>query len=159
MAKTLYDYWFVQFDFPDANGNPYKSSGGKMIYDEKLKREVPESWEIDKLSDWIKNDKSGDRGKELEQGNYTQKVSCIRGADLNGLNGKGKIKSPTRYILEKNIHKLLEINDLIIEMSGGSPTQSTGRLAFITKETLARFNNPIICSNFCKAVTLKNPKS
>ena len=46
MAKQLYDYWFVQFDFPDENGKPYKSSGGKMVYDEKLKREIPEGWEV-----------------------------------------------------------------------------------------------------------------
>jgi type I restriction enzyme S subunit len=58
-------------------------------------------------------------------------------------------------VLEKNSHKLLEIGDFIIEISGGSPTQSTGRIAFITKETLERFKNPLICSNFCKAVTLK----
>lgn len=45
MAKTIYDYWFVQFDFPDANGKPYKSSGGKMVWNEQLKREVPEGWE------------------------------------------------------------------------------------------------------------------
>lgn len=44
MAKTLYDYWFVQFDFPDAEGKPYKSSGGKMVYNEVLKREIPEGW-------------------------------------------------------------------------------------------------------------------
>lgn len=44
MAKTLYDYWFVQFDFPDANGKPYKSSGGKMIYNATLKREIPAGW-------------------------------------------------------------------------------------------------------------------
>ncbi|MBE8723401.1 restriction endonuclease subunit S [Flavobacterium hungaricum] len=44
MAKTLYDYWFVQFDFPDVNGNPYKSSGGKMVYNAELKREIPEGW-------------------------------------------------------------------------------------------------------------------
>ncbi|WP_313297752.1 restriction endonuclease subunit S [Diaphorobacter sp.] len=44
MAKTLYDYWFVQFDFPDANGKPYKTSGGKMVYNPTLKREVPEGW-------------------------------------------------------------------------------------------------------------------
>ena len=42
MAKTLYDYWFVQFDFPDANGKPYKTSGGKMVYNTTLKREIPE---------------------------------------------------------------------------------------------------------------------
>ncbi|MCG8795911.1 restriction endonuclease subunit S [Tenacibaculum finnmarkense] len=45
MVKTLYDYWFVQFDFPDKNGNPYKSSEGKMIFNEDLKREIPEGWE------------------------------------------------------------------------------------------------------------------
>jgi type I restriction enzyme S subunit len=44
MAKTIYDYWFVQFDFPDKNGKPYKSSGGKMVLNEELKREVPEGW-------------------------------------------------------------------------------------------------------------------
>ena len=44
IAKQLYDYWFVQFDFPDENGKPYKSSGGKMIWNEKLKREIPERW-------------------------------------------------------------------------------------------------------------------
>ncbi|WP_234369076.1 restriction endonuclease subunit S [Brumimicrobium mesophilum] len=164
MAKTLYDYWFVQFDFPfdfaqgipDVNGKPYKSSGGKMVYNEELKREVPAGWEVNSFSDWIKNDKSGDWGKETKQGNYVNKVSCIRGADLNGLNGNGEVKSPTRFILEKNNHKLLEVGDFIIEISGGSPTQSTGRMAFIIEETLDRFENPLICSNFCKAVTLKD---
>jgi len=50
MAKTLYDYWFVQFDFPDANGKPYKSSGGKMDYNATLKREIPAGWEDKQLS-------------------------------------------------------------------------------------------------------------
>ena len=49
MAKTLYDYWFVQFDFPDANGKPYKSSGGDMVFDETLKREIPKGWEVKSL--------------------------------------------------------------------------------------------------------------
>lgn len=49
MAKRLYDYWFVQFDFPNAEGKPYKSSGGKMVYNATLKREIPEGWEVDKL--------------------------------------------------------------------------------------------------------------
>ena len=49
MAKTLYDYWFVQFDFPDASGKPYKSSGGKMVYNAKVKREIPEGWQDKQL--------------------------------------------------------------------------------------------------------------
>lgn len=156
MAKTLYDYWFVQFDFPNAEGKPYKSSGGKMVYNETLKREIPEGWEVKNLLSFINSDKSGDWGKEEEQGNYIVKVECIRGADINGINGKGDVKSPVRYILEKNNHKLLSENDFVVEISGGSPTQSTGRIACITKEVLQRFGNPLICSNFCKAVSLKN---
>ena len=50
MVKTLYDYWFVQFDFPDANGKPYKSSGGEMVFDETLKREIPKGWEVKNLN-------------------------------------------------------------------------------------------------------------
>ena len=51
MAKTLYDYWFVQFDFPDTNGKPYKTAGGKMVYSETLKREIPDGWEDKTLSE------------------------------------------------------------------------------------------------------------
>ena len=53
IAKQLYDYWFVQFDFPDENGKPYKSSGGKMLWNEKLKREIPEGWNDCVLGDYI----------------------------------------------------------------------------------------------------------
>ena len=53
VAKDLYDYWFVQFDFPDENGKPYKSSGGKMVWNEELKREIPEGWEVDRLGKHI----------------------------------------------------------------------------------------------------------
>ena len=53
MAKQLYDYWFVQFDFPDENGKPYKSSGGKMVWNEKLKREIPEGWNVVLLSQYL----------------------------------------------------------------------------------------------------------
>jgi type I restriction enzyme, S subunit len=51
MAKTLYDYWFVQFDFPDKKGKQYKASGGKMVWNEKLKREIPDGWDVVGLSD------------------------------------------------------------------------------------------------------------
>jgi len=68
MAKTLYNYWFVQFDFPDEIGKPYKSSGGKMVYHEVLKREIPEGWEVKKLSECIEKiiDYRGRTPKKLE---------------------------------------------------------------------------------------------
>ena len=53
MSRQLYDYWFVQFDFPGENGRPYKSSGGKMVWNEKLKREIPEEWKVVNLFDAI----------------------------------------------------------------------------------------------------------
>lgn len=54
LAKQLYDYWFVQFDFPNENGRPYKSSGGKMVWNEKLKREIPEEWDACKIKDYLR---------------------------------------------------------------------------------------------------------
>lgn len=63
MAKTLYDYWFVQFDFPDANGRPYKSSGGKMVYNSTLKRDIPEGWDGGNLGSVV----SVRRGKTITQ--------------------------------------------------------------------------------------------
>ena len=156
MAKTLYDYWFVQFDFPDENGKPYKSSGGEMVYNETLKREIPKGWEAQKISHWLQSDKSGDWGKEIQEGNYTLQVNCIRGADINAVNFQGNIEAPIRFILPKNKHKLLSPFNLVVEISGGSPTQSTGRLALISDYVLNRFDFPVICSNFCKAISLKN---
>ena len=54
LISTIYDYWFVQFDFPDENGRPYKSSGGKMVYNDQLKKEIPEGWKVIKYSDIAK---------------------------------------------------------------------------------------------------------
>ena len=52
MAKAIYDYWFLQFEFPNEEGKPYKSSGGKMVWNEELKREIPEGWKIKKIEDF-----------------------------------------------------------------------------------------------------------
>ena len=69
MAKTLYDYWFVQFDFPDQNGKPYKSSGGKMVYSPELKREIPEGWGVEKLKYFL-TIKNGKDHKHLQDGKF-----------------------------------------------------------------------------------------
>ena len=68
MAKRLYDHWFVQFDFPNENGKPYKSSGGKMVWNETLKREIPEGWEVKRLGDLIEIGNGKDHSK-LQSGN------------------------------------------------------------------------------------------
>ena len=167
MAKLLYDYWFVQFDFPMSasqaaalgkphlTGHPYRASGGKMNYNKTLKREIPEGWSDQSISCMIASDKAGDWGEETAIGNYQTEVYCLRGTDINSLNGNGTTTPPKRFILRKNEFKLLKPNDLIIEISGGSPTQSTGRASALLKPVFARFDKPLICSNFCKALSLK----
>lgn len=69
MAKRLYDYWFVQYDFPDKNGHPYKTTGGKMVWNEVLKREIPEGWEVKTIGDYLKIGNGRDHSK-LADGPY-----------------------------------------------------------------------------------------
>ena len=83
MAKTLYDYWFVQFDFPDQNGKPYKSSGGKMVYNPELKREIPEGWGIEKLGDVSQYVSEKVDSSELNIENYVGTDNMI--ADMGGI--------------------------------------------------------------------------
>lgn len=68
IAKLIYDYWFLQFDFPNEHGKPYKSSGGKMVWNEELQREIPEGWENGYIKDFIEICNGRDH-KELEDGN------------------------------------------------------------------------------------------
>ncbi|MDR2337959.1 MAG: restriction endonuclease subunit S [Deltaproteobacteria bacterium] len=156
MAQTLYNYWFVQFDFPDGSGRPYKSAGGEMIFNPTLGREIPAGWEVVKIADYVNEYKGGDWGKKEITGNYTEKVRCIRGTDFPSLVGREHVNAPARYILPNNTNKKLSDGDLIVEISGGSPIQSTGRICYINQGTLKRFNTDIITSNFCKAISLKN---
>lgn len=67
MAKLIYDYWFVQFDFPDENGKPYKSSGGKMVYNEELKREIPEGWDVNRIDEVLNTDLGGTPSTKVKE--------------------------------------------------------------------------------------------
>ncbi len=105
------------------------------------------------FNDIIQTTLSGDWGQETPKGNYISEVYCIRGADIPDIKCGDKGKLPTRYILEKNlVNKKLSENDLVVEISGGSPTQSTGRICLITKALLNRLDKDVICTNFCRAL-------
>ena len=82
MAKQLYDYWFVQFDFPDENGKPYKSSGGKMVWNEKLKREIPALWETKQIDNIAEVFNGATPSTAVEQ-NYGESVVWITPKDLS----------------------------------------------------------------------------
>ena len=112
-----------------------------------------------KMSVLVEKTIGGDWGKELLNGNYNSEVLCIRGADIPEMDSGNKGKAPNRFILEKNLKvKQLHGEEIIIEISGGSPTQATGRCTYITHELEKSFEKPIICTNFCRAIKLKENK-
>ena len=87
MAKEIYDYWFVQFDFPDAHGRPYKSSGGAMVYNPDLKREIPKGWEVRPLGD-IAEVVNGATPSTANPRNYDGDVVWITPKDLSDQRSK-----------------------------------------------------------------------
>ena len=114
-------------------------------------------WSAGTFRKLIQSTLNGDWGKEAPTGNNTEKVYCIRGADIPEVKAGNKGKMPTRYILPKNLaNKKLEAGDIVVEISGGSPTQSTGRCTAITQSLLDRYDSSMVCTNFCKAIKPKN---
>ena len=111
MANLLYDYWFVQFDFPNEEGKPYKSSGGEMVWNEKLKREIPADWEVLPLFDAV----SVQYGFPFATEQFTEKetnVPVVRIRDI--LEG-----TTSAYSLEKADEKYhLNKNDVLVGMDG-----------------------------------------
>lgn len=87
MAKRLYDYWFVQYDFPDKNGHPYKTTGGPMTYNPTLKREIPAGWEVKQICD-IAKIFNGSTPSTTEEGNYGGEIVWITPKDLSDQNCK-----------------------------------------------------------------------
>lgn len=112
-----------------------------------------QNWESSTFSELIQSILGGDWGKDEITGNFTKKVYCIRGADIPDVKMGNKGKMPTRYILPKNyIDKKLDDGDIVVEISGGSPTQSTGRCVLISQPLLDRYDSGMICTNFCRAI-------
>ena len=130
-AQAIFKEWFI--DNPENN-----------------------EWSTGTFSELIKSTLNGDWGKEAPTGNNTEKVYCIRGADIPEVKAGNKGKMPTRYILSKNFAaKQLAAGDIVVEISGGSPTQSTGRCTAITQSLLDRYDSGMVCTNFCKAIKPK----
>ncbi len=102
----------------------------------------------------------GDWGKESVEKSFSERVICIRGADIPDIASGKNGKPPIRYILLKNREsKELKDFEIIVEISGGSPTQSTGRCALITADLISEYDCPLICTNFCRALRCKDKYS
>ncbi|EEX9089049.1 hypothetical protein FRV13_03285 [Escherichia coli] len=120
MAKTLYDYWFVQFDFPDANGKPYKTSGGKMEYNATLKREIPAGWNDSILGKFIELDRGVTYSKEdVRTQDDKDTIGILRATNVTGNNVDidDLVFIPSSRV---NVNQMLNKFDILIVMSSGS---------------------------------------
>ncbi len=133
LAETLFRQWFIE--------------------------EAKEDWEEDAFTLWISETTGGDWGKETVQGEYTKEVYCIRGTDVADLQNGIPTKTPLRFVKEKKF-KTIEPKegDIIIEISGGTENQSTGRAYYINDDIRKLFNRDLVFSNFCRLIRVKDPR-
>lgn len=128
MAKTMYDYWFVQFDFPNAEGKPYRSSGGKMVWSEELKREVPEGWEVGMIGDYCPS--TGGFAFKSEwwtnEGVSVVKIKDIQENYTIDLNNLAKVDLTDKKVDEKF---KVKAGDILIAMTGAT----VGKYAIVPK--------------------------
>ena len=148
MAKTLYDYWFVQFDFPDQNGKPYKSSGGKMVYHPELKLEIPEGWGVDKIEDIAKTG-SGGTPKSTNVSYYSNgEIPWINSGELE----QTVITSTSNFITEEGLNnssaKLFPSGTILVAMYGAT----AGKVSFLTFEAST---NQAICAIMLKDIRMR----
>lgn len=120
----------------------------------------PESGTQCRLNSLVADLFAGDWGASEKTATHPEEVLCIRGADLPSLQTSGSGKMPTRFLKPTSLKRReLHVGDIVMEASGGSPTQSTGRAALITDSLLSRFDVPLSSSNFCKALRMKDSKN
>ena len=141
-AQALFKSWFV--DFEPFRDQPFVESELGMI---------PEGWRVGRYEEIIETTISGDWGKEKPEGNYIHKVACIRGCDFQDIKNGLRGNTPERYILEKNYQsKHFHHNDVLVEISGGTQTVSTGRVCLVSQLLIDKFNADIVCTNFCRVI-------
>ena len=156
MAKTLYDYWFVQFDFPVYNedgtlsgAEGYKTSGGKMVWNEELKREIPEGWEVKELNRFSNTASGGTplstNKKYYENGN----IPWINSGELNSpfiIEGK---KFITKAGIENSSAKMFEANTLLVALYGAT----AGKVSLLQIEACT---NQAVCAIIPKSKVYTN---
>ena len=164
MARALFKSWFVDFDPVRAKMEGHWRRGQSLPglpaehYDlfpdwlvDSVLGEIPEGWEVRALGTLLDDVIGGDWGKETPDVDHTEPVSIIRGTDLPALAEGGSGSVPLRFTTKKKAERrMLKDGDIIIEVSGGSPTQSTGRSLMMTRDVLRRFPGTVVCASFCR---------
>ena len=138
MAKQLYDYWFVQFDFPNEEDKPYKSSGGAMVWNEKLKREIPQGWTAAKIKDVAQTYSGGTPTSTNSEYYDGGDIPWINSGELNN----SIITSTTNYITEEGLNnssaKLYPQNTVLVALYGAT----AGKVSLLSFEACS---NQAVC--------------
>jgi type I restriction enzyme S subunit len=164
ISRAIFKSWFVDFD-PVRQ----KAAGKQPVgmdeqtaalfpdsFEDSAIGEVPKGWATCTLDDYTQLVIGGDWGESERSSEATAACLCVRGADIPSLQDGGIGKMPTRYLKPASLEKRRLLPwDLVVEISGGSPTQSTGRPVLVTDGLLARLPLPLIASNFCRILKLK----
>ncbi|HBZ4200707.1 restriction endonuclease subunit S [Klebsiella pneumoniae] len=149
MAKTLYYYWFVQFDFPDANGKPYKTSGGKMEYNATLKREIPVGWNDSILGEFIELERGVTYSKEdVKIQDNKDTIGVLRATNVTGnaVDIDDLVLIPS---CKASTSQMLRKFDVLIVMSSGSKEH-------VGKNGVYYFEKPNAFGAFCSKITPNN---
>lgn len=152
IAQALFKQWFVDFEFPDKHGKPYKSNGGKMVKSDL--GEIPKGWAAGTYNSVLKISIGGDWGEEVSADELVPTI-CLRGTDLEHLKGAGYSgRAPIRYIAKASLKKRqITDNDIVI---GGSGVGPVGKTLYFSREISGLYDLPVIYSNFCKRFSAKD---
>ena len=164
MARALFTSWFVDFEPVRAKMDGRWRRGESLpglpaehfdLFPDTLVPSqlgpIPEGWGVKAFETLLDDVIGGDWGKETPDVSHTEPVSIIRGTDLSALSNGGVGSVPLRYTTQKKAERrMLKDGDIVIEVSGGSPTQSTGRAMMITRDVLSRFPTTVVCASFCR---------
>lgn len=150
MAKQLYDYWFVQFDFPNEDGKPYKSSGGAMVWNEKLKREIPQGWSVLSVNDIAASVRGVSYAKE-DMVDSNNGVLVLRGNNIQDnhlIYDSNVAYIPSSFVSgEQRIRPL----DIIMTMSSGSKEHigKSAMFQFASEDTFGAFLTKFTAKEHC----------
>lgn len=145
-ASELYKEWFVRFRFPGYKNAKFKNS--------RIGR-IPINFDVKKQNEVINKYIGGGWGEDEQSESFSIEAAVVRGADFPEFTNGNISTCPIRYHKASNYNaRVIEPNDIILEVSGGTQEQPVGRTVIVTKDRLERFNNKLICASFCKLIKL-----
>jgi len=161
MARAIFKSWFVDFDPVHAKARGEKPAGmpdeiadlfpSEFVHSDQLNKPIPKGWDVLPFANLLKHTVGGDWGKEEKDSKHTVCSIIIRGTDMPSLKNGERSKAPLRWVEENKLKsRKLEPYDIVIEISGGSPTQPTGRSLLITPNILGRLGAVVEPASFCR---------